>query len=207
MWTSSYAFGSSLQGRNLGKDPTEKFLSRSYFWTTLKKNINLFVRVCLHFLSTTGGAKISPPFGPAVHETKPNYLLQFWLYFNWTNQDGSKVNPHYKRWPIPPKVVSKFLYHVGRKSRIHYYRMVSGFWCFEPPHLWWSNALQKQNCSSGIESAHFPPLFHSSVFSMEYRISTASRKITNTQLSCISPGVKNDWRRLAGSQSSRSNYP
>lgn len=40
-------------------------------------DVKTFVCACIHFLSTIGGEKIPRPFGPAVHGTKPNDLVQF----------------------------------------------------------------------------------------------------------------------------------
>jgi transposase InsO family protein len=40
-------------------------------------DIKTFVRACIHCLSTVGVGKIPSPFGPAVHGTAANDLLQF----------------------------------------------------------------------------------------------------------------------------------
>lgn len=49
-----------------------------FFWNTMKSDVELFVRACIHCLSTTGGGKLPRPFGPAVHEAVPKYLIQFY---------------------------------------------------------------------------------------------------------------------------------
>ena len=60
-----------------GRDATERALMSKFIWSTLSDDVRLFVRSCIHCLSTLGGEKIPRPFGPAVHGTKPNDLLQF----------------------------------------------------------------------------------------------------------------------------------
>lgn len=40
-------------------------------------DVPTFVHSCIHCLSTTGGEKVPRQFGPAVHGTKANDLLQF----------------------------------------------------------------------------------------------------------------------------------
>ena len=60
-----------------GADATERSLRKQFFWTSLTADVHNFVRSCIHCLSTTGGQKIPRPFGPAVHGTRPNELLQF----------------------------------------------------------------------------------------------------------------------------------
>jgi len=60
-----------------GREATSRAL-RSYFkWSTVSEDVSTFVRACIHCLSTLGGEKIPRPFGPSVHGTKPNDLLQF----------------------------------------------------------------------------------------------------------------------------------
>lgn len=60
-----------------GVQPTESILRKSFFWDTISSDVRTFVHSCIHCLSTTGGGKIPRPFGPALHGTKPNDLLQF----------------------------------------------------------------------------------------------------------------------------------
>lgn len=60
-----------------GRQATEKALAARFSWTTLSTDIRLFVRSCIHCLSTTGGETVPRPYGPAVHGTTPNALLQF----------------------------------------------------------------------------------------------------------------------------------
>jgi len=60
-----------------GPSTTETVLRKYYFWSTMTTDVRSFVRACIHCLSTTGGGKIPRPFGPSVHGTKANDLLQF----------------------------------------------------------------------------------------------------------------------------------
>jgi transposase InsO family protein len=52
-------------------------LRSCFHWSTMTSDVQAFVRACIHCLSTVGGGKVPRPFGPAVHGTKPNDLLQF----------------------------------------------------------------------------------------------------------------------------------
>lgn len=52
-------------------------ITSRFHWDTVEKDTKLFVSSCIHCLSTTGGAKVPRPFGPAVFGTKPDDLLQF----------------------------------------------------------------------------------------------------------------------------------
>lgn len=56
---------------------TADMLRTQFYWRTLEEDILVFVRSCIHCLSTTGGGKTPRPYGPAVHGTCPNDLLQF----------------------------------------------------------------------------------------------------------------------------------
>lgn len=60
-----------------GRKATETALTSHYSWTTLSEDIGLFVRSCIHCLSTTGGETVPRPYGPALHGSTPNALLQF----------------------------------------------------------------------------------------------------------------------------------
>lgn len=60
-----------------GTTSTIATLQENFFWSTLSSDVRTFVRSCIHCLSTTGGERVPRPFGPAVHGTSPNDLLQF----------------------------------------------------------------------------------------------------------------------------------
>lgn len=46
-------------------------------WSTLPADVDAFLHTCIHGLSTIGGGKVTRPYGPAVHGTAANDLLQF----------------------------------------------------------------------------------------------------------------------------------
>lgn len=73
-----------------GAGSTEKVLRKYYFWSTMTTDIRSFVRACIHCLSTTGGGKIPRPYGPAVHGTNPNDLLQFDYFDIGPSRTGEK---------------------------------------------------------------------------------------------------------------------
>lgn len=60
-----------------GAKSTESTLRKNFFWSTMTSDVRTFVRSCIHCLSTIGGEKVPRPFGPAIHGTKANDLLQF----------------------------------------------------------------------------------------------------------------------------------
>eukprot|EP00178_Gracilaria_changii_P000257 TRINITY_DN1027_c0_g1_i1.p2 TRINITY_DN1027_c0_g1~~TRINITY_DN1027_c0_g1_i1.p2 ORF type:complete len:1106 (+),score=114.18 TRINITY_DN1027_c0_g1_i1:5972-9289(+) len=61
-----------------GREATRKALHHHFDWKTLRQDVYAFVKACIHCLSTTGGEKVPRPFGPALHGTTANDLLQFY---------------------------------------------------------------------------------------------------------------------------------
>jgi len=60
-----------------GSDATEAAIRKNFLWDTLSEDVSRFVKGCIHCISTTGGKRVPRPFGPSVHGTAPNDLLQF----------------------------------------------------------------------------------------------------------------------------------
>ena len=60
-----------------GIKSTKSELKKIFFWDTLSEDVDTFVAQCIHCLSTTRGVRVPRPFGPAVHGTRPNELIQF----------------------------------------------------------------------------------------------------------------------------------
>lgn len=56
---------------------TTDVLRQHYFWTASSSDVKSFVGFCIHCLYTVKGEIVPRPFGPAVHGTSPNDLLQF----------------------------------------------------------------------------------------------------------------------------------
>lgn len=73
-----------------GRVTTKNVLSENIKWTTLSDDVRPFVRTCIHCLSNIGGEKIPRQFGPAVHGTMPNDLIQFDYIENGPSSDGAK---------------------------------------------------------------------------------------------------------------------
>ena len=73
-----------------GRDSTARVLRKHYFWSTMTTDVRTFVQACVHCLSTTGGGMVPRPFGPAVHGTGPNDLLQFDVIELGPTSDGGK---------------------------------------------------------------------------------------------------------------------
>lgn len=73
-----------------GRSTTYQALSSEFFWSTLNDDVALFVKTCIHCISTTGGETVPRPFGPARHGTTPNALLQFNLIEMCTSPSGER---------------------------------------------------------------------------------------------------------------------
>lgn len=59
-------------GGHRGQNATEFAIRAKYFWYTLTVDVRIFVKSCIHCLSTTGSEKIPRPFGPAMYGNDPN---------------------------------------------------------------------------------------------------------------------------------------
>jgi Integrase zinc binding domain len=46
-------------------------------WTTMAKDVKVFVQNCLHCVATIPGDVVPLPLGTQLHETKPSEILQF----------------------------------------------------------------------------------------------------------------------------------
>jgi hypothetical protein len=52
-------------------------------WTTMAKDVKVFVQICLHCVATIPGDKVPCPLGTQLHAAKPNEILHFdFLYFD-----------------------------------------------------------------------------------------------------------------------------
>jgi Integrase zinc binding domain len=57
-------------------------------WTTMAKDVKVFVQNCLHCVATIPGDKVPRPLGTQLHATKPNEILHFdFLHFG-LSRDG-----------------------------------------------------------------------------------------------------------------------
>jgi Integrase zinc binding domain len=46
-------------------------------WTTMAKDVKVFVQNCLHCVAALPGDKVPRPLGTQLHATKPNEILHF----------------------------------------------------------------------------------------------------------------------------------
>lgn len=58
-------------------ETTEDPLQDMFYWSTILKDAETFVRSCIHCISTLGGGKVPRLFCPAANDTTPGDLLQF----------------------------------------------------------------------------------------------------------------------------------
>jgi hypothetical protein len=52
-------------------------------WTTMAKDVKVFVQNCLHCVATIPGDKVPRPLGTQLHVTKPNEILHLRLPVQW----------------------------------------------------------------------------------------------------------------------------
>lgn len=56
----------------------------------MSEDIRLLVKPCIHCLSTSGGKAVAHPFGPTLHGTNPNDLVQFDFIERGVGKTGQK---------------------------------------------------------------------------------------------------------------------
>jgi Integrase zinc binding domain len=57
-------------------------------WTTMAKDVKVFVQNCLHCVATIPGDKVPRPLGTQLHATKPNEILHFDFLYIMLSRDG-----------------------------------------------------------------------------------------------------------------------
>jgi Integrase core domain/Integrase zinc binding domain len=57
-------------------------------WTTMAKDVKVFVQNCLHCVTTVPGDKMPRPLGTQLHATKPNEILHFDFLYIRLSRDG-----------------------------------------------------------------------------------------------------------------------
>lgn len=73
-----------------GVQATTSAIKSVFQWSTLVDDVQMFCKSCIHCVSTLGGSRVPRPFGPAVHGTEPNDLLQFDFLEIAPSKTGSK---------------------------------------------------------------------------------------------------------------------
>jgi Integrase zinc binding domain len=57
-------------------------------WTTMAKDVKVFVQNCLHCVATIPGDKVPRPLSTQLHATKPNEILHFDFLYIGLSRDG-----------------------------------------------------------------------------------------------------------------------
>jgi hypothetical protein len=57
-------------------------------WTTMAKDVKVFVQNCLHCAATIHGEKVPRPLGTQLHATKLNEILHFDYLYTGSSRDG-----------------------------------------------------------------------------------------------------------------------
>jgi Integrase zinc binding domain len=58
-------------------------------WTTMAKDVKVFVQNCLHCVAKVPGNKVPRPLGMQLHATKPNEILHFDFLYIGLSRDGN----------------------------------------------------------------------------------------------------------------------
>jgi hypothetical protein len=57
-------------------------------WTTMSKDVKVFVQNCLHCVATIPGGKVPLPLCTQLHATHPNEILHFYFIYIGLSRDG-----------------------------------------------------------------------------------------------------------------------
>jgi Integrase core domain/Integrase zinc binding domain len=57
-------------------------------WTTMAKDVKVFVQNCLHYVATIPGDKVPRPLGMQLHATNPNEILHIDFLYIGLSKDG-----------------------------------------------------------------------------------------------------------------------
>jgi Integrase zinc binding domain len=74
--------------RNRAYDATLGGIKEYVEWTTMAKDVKVFVQNCLHCVATIPGDKVPRPLGTQLHATQPNEILHFAFLYIDLSRDG-----------------------------------------------------------------------------------------------------------------------
>ena len=60
-----------------GYNTTVHNIEKEFIWSTVREDVDKFLKACIHCISTKGGRREPRPFGPALHGMFSNDLIQF----------------------------------------------------------------------------------------------------------------------------------
>lgn len=60
-----------------GISATAVALAKTFSWSTVRANIEIFVKGCIHCILTTGGKRVPRSLGSVFRGTEPSYLVQY----------------------------------------------------------------------------------------------------------------------------------
>jgi hypothetical protein len=75
-------------GAKSPKSPLNPIFEEYVAWTTMAKDVKVFVQNCLHCVATIPGDKVPRPLGTQLHATKPNEILHFDFLYIGLSRDG-----------------------------------------------------------------------------------------------------------------------
>lgn len=52
-------------------------ISKEFWWSSMKEDVQKFCNSCIHCLTTSSGTKVPRPLGHAMHASKPNEIIHF----------------------------------------------------------------------------------------------------------------------------------
>jgi len=77
-------------GGHRGWGPTRASIRQHFYWKSIDKDVESFVKSCLHCLATEPGTVVPRPLGHALHADKPNKLLHFDFCYMGNGEKGNR---------------------------------------------------------------------------------------------------------------------
>jgi Integrase zinc binding domain len=78
----------SRSARHISYEATVGAIKEYFSWTTMAKDVKVFVQNCLHCVATIPGDKVPRPLGTQLHATKPNEIVHFGFLYIGFSRDG-----------------------------------------------------------------------------------------------------------------------
>ena len=73
-----------------GIDATWHSIMKEFVWSGIRKDVEIFVRKCLHCISSRAGDKIPRPLASTAHASRPNQMLHFDYLYMGPGMEGYK---------------------------------------------------------------------------------------------------------------------
>jgi Integrase zinc binding domain len=81
--------------RHRAYEATLGAITKYVAWTTMAKDVKVFVQNCLHYVATVPGDQVPRPLGTQLRATKPNEILHFDFLYIGLSRDGKYISTCY----------------------------------------------------------------------------------------------------------------